>query len=403
MRPPVRSPACVADALTPDRETRAPVAPPLFDRWIANGVEFSRKLIDALHAAAASIRLETYIYRDDRLGREVRAALVAAAGRGVAVRVLIDALGSVSLPGDFWTPLRDVGGDVRVFNPLALHRLPIRNHRKLIVVDEAVAGVGGFNVADEYTGDGITQGWADLGLATRQRPVVLALARSFDRVFDSVGVLQPQAFMARLRRGQRPPAEQATPSTQLLANGPGRSASAFQRALRRDVSQGRDVRMVSAYFLPTWTMRRLLRGAARRGARVQVIVPGRSDVAVSQRAARFLYQTLMRAGVEIWEYEPQILHAKLFLANGAAYVGSSNLDTRSLHINFELMLRVNDPAVVRQGDQLFDSLRSHSRRVDPDTWKSSRHWLERQRERLAYLLLSRVDPYVARWLVLGPR
>lgn len=372
-------------------------------RWLTNGVEFKSKLLDVLAEATGSIRLESYIYADDGLGREVRSALVAASRRGVSVRVLIDAVGSLRLGANFWQPLAQVGGEARIFNPIAIRRLPIRNHRKLVVVDDQVAGVGGFNVADEYTGDGIRDGWRDLGLATRDAAVVAALARSFDGIFDSAAVVQPQILMARLGRGHRPPAELVSPTAQLLAHGPGRSLSAFERAFRQDVADGSDIRIVSAYFLPTYPMRRLLRTAARRGARVQIIVPGKSDVPVAQRAARFLYQTLMRAGVEIWEYEPQILHAKLFLANQAVYAGSSNLDTRSLHINFELMLRVSDASTVASGDALFDELLHHSRRVDPAAWKTSRGRIERLRERWAFWLLSRVDPYVSRWLTLGPR
>lgn len=372
-------------------------------RWIANGVEFKTKLLEVLNEAVRSIRLETYIYSDDTMGGEVLSALVLAARRGVTVRVLVDAVGSIRLPAGYWQPLVQAGGDARTFNPIALRRLPIRNHRKLVVVDDEVAGVGGFNVADVYTGDGITSGWADLGLATREPAVVSALARSFDRVFDSAGVVQPQAFIARLRRGQRPPAEHLSSTAQLLANGPGRSASAFQLSLRADVRRSRDVRLISAYFLPTYTMRRLLGSVARGGGRVQIIVPGQSDVAVAHRAAQFLYQRLMQSGVEIWEYQPQILHAKLFVVDGAVYVGSSNLDTRSLHINFELMLRITERDTVAAGNAIFERMLQHSRQIDPATWRTSRNWLERQRERWAYWLLSRADPYVARWLVLGPR
>ena len=120
---------------------------------------------------------------------------------------------------------------------------------------------------------------------------------------------------------------------------PGRGASPFQTALYQDLAVAREVRIVSAYFLPTRRLRRDLLRVARRGGRVQLILAGKSDVLVSQLAARSLYRRLLKAGVEIYEYQPQILHAKLILSDGVIYVGSSNLDIRSLNLNYELMLR----------------------------------------------------------------
>ena len=371
-------------------------------RWFRSGGEFFRELLTRLGAARRSIRLEFYIFAPDAAGQSVRDALVAAAQRGVKVRVLVDAFGSGSLPADFWEQFVAAGGEVKIFNPLTLFRLAIRDHRKLLVVDDEFAALGGFNIADEYTGDGIIRGWADCGFSLTG-PAVPALARVFDDMFAQGGERQPQAILARLRKGVRPPPEDIAPGVQLLTSGPGRRPNAFQKLLRRDVDQSRLVQFVSAYFLPGFRMRWLLRGLAKRGARVQIIVPGKTDVPVAQRAARHVYAGLLRAGVEIWEYEPQVMHTKLFLAHDAAYVGSSNLDTRSLHINYELMLRLTDPAVVAGAREIFAGLLAHSRRVDPATWRNSRSWLEKLREQWAYWLVSRVDPYVTRWLGLGPR
>ena len=364
--------------------------------WLHHGVEFRARLLEALRTARQSVCLEMYIFAADALGTEVRAALVAAAARGVSVRVLTDALGSAQLPGNFWEPLTAAGGVVKSFNPLVRRRLMVRNHRKLLLVDGERAILGGFNIADEYAGDGVTAGWADCGVSLTGAPLA-ALGGSFERMWSRCDERQPRLVAARLRKGQRPPPEAFAPGMQLLESGPGRQPSAFQKLLRHDIARSREVLFVSAYFLPGYRMRWLLRGIARRGAKVQIIVPGKSDVPVSQRAARFLYGGLMRAGVEIWEYQPQVLHAKLFLANGNAYAGSSNLDTRSLHLNHEIMLSFGDPAVVAGARELFADLLSHSRRIDPATWKNSRSWWEKLREQVAFWLLSRLDPYLTRW------
>lgn len=371
-------------------------------RWFRSGGEFFREMLARLGAAQRSIRLEFYIFAPDVAGQSVRSALVAAAQRGVSVRVLVDAFGSGSLPADFWKPLHAAGGVAKVFNPLKLFRLTIRDHRKLLVVDDQFAAVGGCNIADDYTGDGITRGWADCGFCL-SGPMVNALARIFDDMFAQGGECQPQAILARLSKGVRPPPEDVAPGVQLLVSGPGRQPNAFQKLLRLDIEKSRAVQLASAYFLPSYRMRRLLRRNAKSGSRIQIIVPGKSDVPLAQRAARHLYAGLLRAGVEIWEYEPQVLHTKLFLANDAAYVGSSNLDTRSLHLNYELMLRLTDPAVVAEAGQIFADLLAHSRRIDQATWRHSRAWWEKLREHLSFWLLSRVDPSVTRWLGPSPR
>jgi cardiolipin synthase len=369
-------------------------------RWLHTGRQFLRRLLAAIRKARTSIRLELYIFSPDATGHIVAEALVAAARRGVKVRVLVDALGSDALPSGFWLPLETAGGQVREFNPIEFRRFPIRNHRKVLVVDDELAGVGGFNVADEYTGDGVVMGWADLGLGL-SGPVAQALGREFDRMWSIAE--HRQQWFARLLRGQRPPAQLVTPGVELLLSGPGRASSAFQTRFCDDLRQARDISLVSAYFLPTLRQRHLFREAAKRGARVRIITPGKSDVALAQRAARHLYSGLMRAGIEIYEYQPQVLHAKLMVLDEAVYVGSSNLDTRSLHINYEVMLRVTRPEVLAGARESFAQLLARSERIEPRAWRRSRSWLTKLREQWSFWLLARVDPYVTRWVALGPR
>src|ERR1035438_5521183 len=132
--------------------------------WFCSGREVLAAMLAAIEAARESICLEMYIYAADSVGERFREALVRARQRGVRVQVLIDAFGSITLPGAFWEPLRAAGGEARWFNPLALDRWGIRNHRKLLVCDERVAFIGGFNITADYDGDGVTSGWLDLGL-----------------------------------------------------------------------------------------------------------------------------------------------------------------------------------------------------------------------------------------------
>jgi cardiolipin synthase len=158
----------------------------------------------------------------------------------------------------------------------------------------------------------------------------------------------------------------------------------------------REVRLVSAYFLPTWRIRRELGRVVRRGGRVQILLGAKSDVPVAQFAARSLYGRLLRAGIEIYEYQPQILHAKLMIVDQAAYIGSANLDNRSLHINYELMVRVSDAGAVQGARALFERDLAHARPIELRAWKQSNSLWQRLKQRWAYFLLARVDPLIAR-------
>ena len=142
-------------------------------------------------------------------------------------------------------------------------------------------------------------------------------------------------------------------------------------------------------------MRRALRRASQRGARVQFVLAGKSDVPISRHATQSLYRRFLAAGLEIYEYEPQILHAKLVLADDAVYVGSSNIDPRSLDFNYELMVRVEDDALCAQARDWFQALLKHSRAVTVEEWRK-RTWLDKLHQRWAYFVVAQFDQFVSR-------
>jgi cardiolipin synthase len=369
-------------------------APKSFPRqWLCAGQEIFPAMLKAMTAAQKSIRLETYIYSDGKLGRQFLGTLLAAARRGVQVQILVDALGSWLLLDDFFEPLVAAGVEVRRFNPLHLWRFGVRNHRKLLICDDATMFIGGFNVADEYDGDGVTRGWCDVGVRIENPALAMELAASFDELFALSDFRRNPLMRLRAFKRKRKPLKK--PAGELLLSHPGRGASPFQTALYQDLAKAREVRIVSAYFLPTRRVRRDLMRVARRGGRVQLILAGQSDILVSQLAARSLYHRLLKAGVEIYEYQPQVLHAKLILSDGVVYVGSSNLDIRSLNLNYELMLRLEDKTAAVEAREIFERLLKHSRRIELHQWRKSQTFWQRWKNHWAHFLLTRIDPFVA--------
>ena len=371
-----------------------PTEPSPVCQWLRAGDEIFPAMLAAIDAAGESVCMEVYTFEDSPLGQRFREALIRARGRGVRVRVLVDAIGSVMLSNSFWDPLQKAGGEIRVFNAISLRRLIIRSHRKLLVCDERVAIIGGFNISPAYEGDGVKSGWCDVGLRIEDLPLAKQLAVSFDEMFERAD-FRHKRFVRWRKFGAKKTV--TLPVEQILYSGPGRGRSPFKQSLRQDLAHAKDVRMVVAYFLPPWRLRHALMRVARRGGRVQLILAGKTDVPLARLAAQSLYRRLLAAGVEIYEYQPQILHAKLFIVDGVVYTGSSNLDIRSLQINYELMIRLADAGMTDKAREIFNGFLKHCRQVTAEDWRRSRTFWSRLKQRWAYFLLNRVDPYVARY------
>jgi len=364
-------------------------------RWLPNGAASFAAMAALIGGASTSVCLETYTVKPGEPAEGLIAALLAARARGVRVRVLYDAFGSEGLPADFFAALVAAGGEVRVFSPARRLRLAFRDHRKLLVCDAQRAIVGGHNIGPEYDGDGVTQGWLDVALQI-EGPVAADLAASFEAMY----ALAPMNAAAirdfrRAARAQRH-AGSAGAAIRLLTSGPGWRAGLLSRVLRLDVLHARAVRCMAGYFLPPARMRRALRRCTHGGGEVELLLAGKSDVPVARYAAEHLYARMLEGGARLFEYQPQVLHAKLFIIDDTVYVGSCNLDRRSLNINYELLLRLEWPELATRARALFNEALAHSREVPAETWRQRRHWWERWRSRFSYWLLTRVDPLLAR-------
>ncbi|MDH4166387.1 MAG: phosphatidylserine/phosphatidylglycerophosphate/cardiolipin synthase family protein [Gammaproteobacteria bacterium] len=343
-----------------------------------------------LRQARTAVELETYIYEAGAVGDRFLDELTNAARRGVHVRVLVDAYGSDTLRRDYFAPLIAAGGELRWFNPQRFLRRSFRNHRKLLRADgEAV--IGGLNIADAYDGDGLESGWRDFAVRV-DGPVVDALAASFARMWD-LSAFGRREFR-RFWRTAPQPAAGAVKQPELLLSGPGCPTAELRRRLLFDIRAARRMQAWAAYFLPSRRIGAAIRDAARRGD-ADIIVGERSDVPVSQWASERLFKRFLRAGLRIHCYRPQIVHAKALLLDDIVYVGSSNLDVRSLLINYELLLRLPSAALAARLRAEFEADRRHTDTLDPVRWRHGRRWWQSLRSYLAYQLLARLDPYVA--------
>lgn len=368
-------------------------------RLLQTGNEFFDEMLRAIESARISIRLEMYTYTSSLIGERCREGLRLAAERGVKVMVLVDSWGSITLADSFWEPVRNAGGEVRWFNPFGLRRYSIRNHRKLLVFDDQIALIGGFNIAEEYVGDGVNRGWRDCG-AYVEGPLAKELALSFDTMFALADFEHKRFIRLRKARDHR---FISTKAGQIILIGPGRGRNLLKKSLLEDLKRASNVRIISAYFVPTRSIRRALTRAARRGCKVQFILAAKSDVPIMLSASRRFYHSYLKAGIEIYEYQPQILHAKLVIADDAVYLGSANLDRRSFYINYELVVRVPDRDFAADAEAVFREDLSRCQKIEAKTWRQSRTFWSKLKERWAYFLIARLDPLIARRQLKGLR
>lgn len=304
----------------------------------------------AIDAAVDHVHVEFYIIQPDETGRALRDTLVAAARRGVTVRVVMDALGSHALPDAFWDPLRQVGGQAAWFRPVwrwarfarLLHRrdrLDFRNHRKIVVVDGRIGFTGGINVGREYLGLDPERGaWRDTHVQL-EGPAVLSLQKTFaEDWFTAAGELldDEHHFPEPLTRGSC--------SVAVVDSGPDRRYAPIERLVVHSLALASErVWLTSPYFVPSPSVLDALISAAVRGVDVRLLVPARSDHLLVTLAGRSDYEPLIEAGVRIFEYERGFVHCKtLVVDTWLGSCGSANMDMRSFHLNFELNAFVLD-------------------------------------------------------------
>lgn len=369
-------------------------------RLLVTGRERLDALLQLIDGAERSLRLLYYIYADDDTGRQVNEALIRACGRGVDVSLIVDGFGAgLVAERSFFDPLRKAGVDMCWFSPRYGRRYLLRNHQKLALADERRIIVGGFNIEDDYLGQAAEAWlvWRDLGLLV-EGPTVERMAGYFDAL--QRWTHNSKATLRGLNRSLRQWSESDGP-VRWLIGGPTRRLSPWARALRADMRAARRIDIIAGYFSPSPTILRRLDRAAKRRAEVRVVTAALSDHPNAVAAARFTYAGLLRKRVRIFEYTPSKLHTKLYLVDDATYIGSANFDMRSLFINLELMLRVDDPAFAAHVRDYVEGEIANSEPITAEVYRQRTGWRQRVRQFVAYALLAVVDPTVSRRLNLG--
>jgi cardiolipin synthase A/B len=342
----------------------------------------------AIDAAKHHVHAQYYLIRDDATGAWFRDRLVAAAQRGVAVRLLLDGFGCFALGASWKKPLRKAGAKVGEFLPMRsvlLQPVNLRNHRKIVVVDGELAFTGGFNVGDEYRGQMAGVGaWRDVHLRI-EGPAAGELQRVFfqDWAFATGEAIPAEGYFpaTHLARG--------TATVAIVPSGPDTRTEAIHRLFFGAIAGAeREVLVTTPYFVPTESLVVAMEVAAMRGVDIKLVLPmpGHSNHTVTMHAGRSFYTPLLEAGVNVLEYELGMVHAKTLVADRqVSLVGSANMDLRSFRLNFEIHALVHDAATAGAVCAAFKSYEVKSQRVALDAW-NARSWTLKLKEGAARLV-----------------
>lgn len=366
---------------------------------IRGGAAYFALLIKLIHSAQESIHLQTYHFENDETGQPVADALIGAAKRKVTVHLLVDGYASQSLSPKTISAFKEAGVYFRFFEPLLKSKnfyFGRRLHHKILVVDGRSALTGGVNIANRYNDMPGLPAWLDFALYTEgeiSRQLCITCWKTwngFPKKMELTPCEKNQQFFdfkesetskVRMRRNDWVRRKNEISST-------------YVELFRTAQSH---ITIMCSYFLPGKIIRRLLRNAAKRGVQIKVITAGPSDVMISKNAERWMYDWLIRNNIELYEYQPTVLHAKVAVCDSEWFtIGSYNLNNISAYASIELNLDVSDPLVAGKMKEILDEIIEkdcipitkesliHSKNI----FRQFIHWLSYQAIRFLFFIVT---------------
>lgn len=338
---------------------------------LTNGPSFYPAALEAIRNATRSVNIEAYIFQKGKIADQYIAALAERARAGVKVNLVLDAFGSAGTSKNYLAPLLDVGGKVGWYNGPNWYRLmhiDHRTHRELMIVDGKVGFIGGAGIADQwYSGTKGHPRWRDSAVRIEGEAVCNLQATFAENWLATSGeLLNGEAYFPSVRN-ENPLVAMVVNSTPTVGGGT-RARILFQLLI---ASARESISITTPYFLPDKSLMKELCRAVERGLRVKILVPGRkSDHMVTRSTSRAGYGELLKAGAEVYEYQPSMIHAKVLCVDDRwVVVGSTNFDNRSFGINDEVNLAIRDANVALRFERDMTSDLEQSRRVSLEEWQ----------------------------------
>jgi cardiolipin synthase A/B len=349
---------------------------------LLNGEQTFPAMLKAIRGARKSITYAQYLYQDGAIAYELAEAFAERCRAGLTVKLLLDSHGGGKIPEDIPQLLTDAGCQlewfrrVRLFQfitPWELLNYNYRNHRRILVIDGTLGFTGGHGVAEEWTGDGRTDGkWRDTDVRV-EGPIVQQLQAAFVESWrDTTGhILGGDLYFPALKSAGKV-------NAQVVKSSPlGGTYESYMLLLLSITSARKSIHLSNPYFLPDERMQEALLEAVKRGVSVVVLTPGKIDHKLVYWASRRGFEPLLLGGIQIYEYQVALMHAKTMVVDGVwAHVGTTNLDNRSFALNEEINLIAYDRAVAGELEKAFADDLKHSKRLTYEAWKA-RPWREK--------------------------
>lgn len=343
---------------------------------LQNGVGYFPPLFRDIAAAKQSIHVESYIWAESAIGRELAKVLAAKARSGVTVRILVDASGGRDLKGDTKKLLEDAGAKVAHFHPFRISnigRINNRDHRKLFIIDGRIAYIGGHGISDNWTGNAQDkQHFRDTGLRV-SGPVVNRMQGAFaENWIEETGEIPASdSYFPRLTA-------EGPSSAHVAYTSPSGSVSSVQILYYLAIQTAKkEIIIQNPYLLPDEQAILALERAVQRGVSVKIMVPAdtATDSPIVQHASHHHFGTLLKRGVRIWEYQRTLLHQKVMIVDGVwSNVGSTNFDDRSFQLNDEINIGILDPDIAAQLRAAFVSDLRYAKERKLEEWKNRSLW-----------------------------
>jgi cardiolipin synthase A/B len=339
-------------------------------------------MLESINGARRRISFESYIYEKGSVGEQFTTALEAAARRGVQVNLVIDAMGSSKVPREWRDRLRAAGARIGNFGQphwYTLEELNYRTHRKILVVDARVGYTGGVGVADHWLGHAQDKDhWRDTMVRIEGPLARLMEAAFYENFIETVQPAKPEV--------DPPPAQANLPEPrdsafELRSSPTGGSSDLKRLYLLAIAASRRTLDISSPYFITDESTEWALLQAVKRGVRVRILVEGDiTDAKPVKYASRNAYEAFLAQGIQIYEYQPTMMHAKAMIVDGVwSMFGSANFDNRSLELNDEMNLAAADRSLAARLLEDFEADLQHAKRLDLDAWRR-RSVLEKIRE-----------------------
>ena len=338
---------------------------------LQNGDQIFPAMLDAIASAQRTITFETYIYWSGDIGQKFADALAERARAGVKVKVMLDWAGSIKMEDTLLEEMQSAGVEVHQYRPLRwynLGRLNNRTHRKLLVVDGRIGFTGGVGIADQWEGDAQdVDHWRDMHFRI-EGPAVSQIQAAFnDNWIKTTGVvLNGEDYFPAL------PHAGDMDAHMFIASPAGGSESMHLMYLMAIAAAEHSIDLQAAYFVPDELMLNALKAARHRKVRVRIILPGEHTDSDSVRlASKAQWGELLLAGVEIYEYQPTMMHNKLLIVDKVmTSVGSTNFDERSFRLNDEASLNIYDPVFAARMTEVFETDLKPTVRYTYQTWQA---------------------------------